>query len=91
MLGKTAFRWPLQPSTIVGFGVLAGTLSYLLTGNPVWAALAAAAVKILVPDNSAAASQALEVITMVAEAIGKPLQAPVNPEPTASSDRGPTL
>src|ERR1700751_5746892 len=57
MFGKTALEWPPQPSTIVGFGVLAGALCYVLTGDPVWAAVAAAAVKILVPDNSTSAGQ----------------------------------
>ena len=52
MLGKTAFQWPLQTSTIIGLGVLAGSLCYVVTGDPVWAAVIAAAVKILVPDNS---------------------------------------
>ena len=84
MLGKTGLGWPPQPSTIVGFGVLAGALCYVLTGDPAWAAVAAAAVKIIVPDNSDSAGQALEAITMVAEAIGRPPH--VQSEPVGSSD-----
>jgi hypothetical protein len=86
MWGKTAFRWPLQPSTIIGLGVLAGSLCYIVTGDPVWAAVTAAAVKILVPDNSTSASQALEAITMLTEAIGKPLDPSVHAEPIAWRD-----
>ena len=86
MLGKTAFQWPLQPSTIIGLGVLAGSLCYVVTGDPVWAAVIAAAVKILVPDNSTSASQALEAITMLTEAIGKSLDPSVHAEPIASQD-----
>ena len=48
--------WPPQPSTVVGLGVLAGTLMYLVTGDPIYAGLVAAAVKILVPDCTAAAA-----------------------------------
>ena len=41
MLQNTMFRWPLQPSTVVGLGILAGSLSYFVTGDPVWAGIAA--------------------------------------------------
>jgi hypothetical protein len=91
MLSKTAFQWPLQPSTIIGLGVLAGSLCYVVTGDPVWAAVTAAAVKILVPDNSTSASQALEAITMLTEAIGKCLDPSVHAEPIASRDTRPTM
>jgi hypothetical protein len=90
-LGKTAKGWPPQPSTIVGFGVLAGALCYVLTGDPVWAAVAAAAVKILVPDNSTSAGQALEAITMLAEAAGRLLHPAVQPAPIGSSDPRPDV
>jgi hypothetical protein len=91
MLGKTGLGWPPQPSTIVGFGVLAGALCYVLTGDPIWAAVAAAAVKILAPDNSTSAGQALEAITMLAEAMGKPLHPAVQSEPIGSSDPRPNV
>ena len=52
MVEKSFFRWPLQPSTVIGLGILAGTTLYFVTGDPVWAGAAAAAVKILVPDNT---------------------------------------
>jgi hypothetical protein len=52
MIKNAAFQWLPQPSTVIGLGILAGTLCYLITGDPVWAGVAAAAVKILVPDNS---------------------------------------
>jgi hypothetical protein len=91
MLGKTAFQWPLQPSTIIGLGVLAGSFCYVVTGDPVWAAVTAAAVKILVPDNSTSASQALEAITMLTGAIGKPPDPSMHPEPIASSDPRPAM
>jgi hypothetical protein len=72
MFEKIAFRWPPQPSTVIGLGILAGTVCYFVTGDPAWAGVAAAAVKILVPDNSAAAAgQVLEVIKILAEALGK--------------------
>ena len=90
-MGKTAFQWPLQPSTIIGLGVLAGSLCYVVTGDPVWAAVIAAAVKILVPDNSTLASRALEAITMLTEAIGKPLDSSGHAEPIASSDTRPPM
>lgn len=89
MSGETALGWPPQPSTIVGFGVLAGALCYFLTGDPVWAAVVAAAVKILIPDNSTSAEQVLEAITMLAEAIGRPLHPAVQPAPIGSSDPRP--
>ena len=91
MTGKTALGWPPQPSTIVGFGVLAGALCYVLTGDRVWAAVAAAGVKILVPDNSTSSAQALEAITMLAEAIGRPLHPAEQPAPIGSSDPRPNL
>ena len=62
MVGDKAFQWPLQPSTVVGLGILAGTFCYLITGEPIWAGVAAAAVKILVPDNSTGGDQVFEAI-----------------------------
>ena len=78
MFEKIVFRWPPQPSTVGGFGILAGSVCYFVTGDPVWAGLAAAAVKIFVPDNSAAASQA----------VGRPLPPLSQPVPVAFGDRG---
>ena len=62
-----------------------------MTGDPVWAAVIAAAVKILVPDNSTLASRALEAITMLTEVIGKALDSSVHAEPIASSDSRPSM
>jgi len=78
MFQKTAFRWPLQPSTVIGFGILAGSVCYLVTGDPVWAGAAAAAVKILVPDNSAAAGEVFKAIELLAQTVGRPL--PMSPQ-----------
>jgi hypothetical protein len=93
MIMNTPFQWLPQPSTVIGFGILAGTLCYLITGDPVWAGVAAAAVKILVPDNSMGGDQAFAAIAMLAGAVGKPLQAPSAQLPVASgvpgNDRGP--
>lgn len=87
MVEKIALRWPPQPSTVIGLGILAGTACYFVTGDPAWAGVAAAAVKILVPDNSAAASgQVFEVVKILAEALGRPL--PAQQAPVVSSDRG---
>ena len=88
MFQKTAFRWPPQPSTVIGFGILAGSVCYLVTGDPVWAGLAAAAVKILVPDNSAAADQAFGAIKILAQAVGRPLPTLSQPAPIAAGDLG---
>ena len=41
MFQKTAFRWPPQPSTVIGLGILAGSVCYFVTGDPVWAGVAA--------------------------------------------------
>lgn len=90
MFQKTAFRWPPQPSTVIGLGILAGSVSYFVTGDPVWAGLAAAAVKILVPDNSASADQVFGVIKILAQAVGRPLSTPAQPALVASGDQGST-
>ena len=87
MFQNTALRWPPQPSTVIGFGILAGSVCYLVTGDPVWAGLAAAAVKILVPDNSAVADQVLGAIKILAQAIGRPLPTPSQPAPIAAGDQ----
>ena len=87
MFQNTAFRWPLQPSTVIGFGIFAGSVCYLVTGDPVWAGLAAAAVKILVPDNSAVADQVLGAIKILAQAIGGPLPTLSQPAPIAAGDQ----
>jgi hypothetical protein len=84
MIRNTAFQWLPQPSTVIGFGILAGTLCYLMTGDPVWAGIAAAAVKILVPDNSMGGDQVFAAIAMLAQAAGRPLQAPTAQPPVAS-------
>jgi hypothetical protein len=89
MLQKTAFRWPPQPSTVIGLGILAGSVCYFVTGDPVWAGLAAGAVKILVPDNSAAADQVFGTIKILAQAVGRPLPTLSQPAPVASGDQGP--
>ena len=88
MFQKTAFRWPPQPSTVIGLGILAVSVCYFVTGDPVWAGVAAAAVKILVPDNSGAAGQVFEAIEILAQAVGRPLPTLSQPEPVASGDRG---
>jgi hypothetical protein len=70
MLEKSFFRWPLQPSTVIGLGILAGTTLYFVTGDPIWAGVAAAAVKILVPDNTGNAD-VLGAIGAIAAAFGR--------------------
>ena|SRR6516162_5300709 len=88
MFQKTAFRWPLQPSTVIGFGILAGSVCYLVTGDPVWAGAAAAAVKILVPDNSAAAGEVFKAIELLAQTVGRPLPMSPPQAPVAFGARG---
>jgi hypothetical protein len=89
MSEKIALRWPPQPSTVTGLGVLAGTVCYFFTGDPAWAGVVAAAVKILVPDNSgAAADQVFGAIKILAEALGRPIPALLQQAPVVSSDRG---
>ncbi len=70
MVEKSFIRWPLQPSTVIGLGILAGTTLYFVTGDPVWAGAAAAAVKILVPDNTGNAD-VLGAIGAIAAAFGR--------------------
>jgi hypothetical protein len=74
MFENTFFRWPPKPSTVIGLGVLAGTLLYFVTGDPVWAGIAAATVKILMPDNSGSSDQVLGAIGALAAAFGRPLR-----------------
>jgi uncharacterized membrane protein YjjP (DUF1212 family) len=75
MTKNTAFPWLPQPSTVIGLGVLAGTFCYLITGDPVWAGVAGAAVKIIVPDNSTGGDRVFEAIATLAQAVGRPLRA----------------
>jgi hypothetical protein len=88
MLEKTTLRWPPQPSTVIGFGILAGSLCYFITGDPIWAGLVAGVVKILVPDNSTAARQVLGAIAAMAQAVGRPLQTPAQPLSSEPADQG---
>ena|SRR5437016_4407547 len=88
MINNTAFQWLRQPSTVIGLGILAGTLCYLITGDPVWAGVAAAAVKILVPDNSRGGDQVFEAIAMLAGAAGKPFQSTSAQQPVTSGAPG---
>ena len=87
MFQKTALRWPPQPSTVIGFGILAGAACYLVTGDPVWAGIVAAAVKILVPDNSAAADQMLGAIKILAQAVGRPFPTLSQSAPVVAGDQ----
>jgi hypothetical protein len=87
MFQKTAFRWPPQPSTVIGFGVPAGAVCYFVTRDPVWAGLIAAAVQILVPDNSSAVDQVFGAIKILAQAVGRPLPTLSQPAPVATGDR----
>ena len=73
MVEQRIFQWPLQPSTVIGLGVLAGTILYWITGDAVWAGIAAAAVKILLPDDAASADQVLGAISALAAAFGRQL------------------
>ena len=75
MTKSKAFTWLPQPSTVIGLGILAGTSCYLITGDPVWAGIAAAVVKILIPDNSTGGERAFEAIAMLAQTAGRPLKA----------------
>ena len=86
MFDNTAFR-PPQPSTVIGLGVLAGLVCYLVSGDPIWAGAIAAAVKILVPDNSARAGQVLEAIAMLAQPVRRVLRAGTQTAPLASGAR----
>ena len=88
MIKNTAFQWVPQPSTVIGLGILAGTFCYLVTGDPVWAGVAAAAVKILVPDNSMGGDRVFAAIAMLASAVGRPLQPPTAQPPVASGATG---
>jgi hypothetical protein len=88
MIYKSGFRWPPQPSTVIGLGVLAGSVCYFITGDPVWAGTAAAAVKIIVPDNSAPADQMREAIELLAQPVGRLLQAFAQQPPVASGSQG---
>ena len=76
MTKNTAFPWLPQPSTVIGLGILAGTFCYFITGDPIWAGVAAAAVKILVPDNSTGGDRVFEAIATLAQTAGRPLKAP---------------
>jgi hypothetical protein len=84
MMKDTVFRWLPQPSTVIGLGILTGTLCYLLTGDPVWAGVAAAVVKIVVPDNSTSGDQVFAAIAMLARAAGRPLESPPQQPSVAS-------
>jgi hypothetical protein len=68
MVEERFFRWPLQPSTVIGLGILAGTTPYLLQETRF--GIAAAAVKILVPDNTGNAD-VLGAIGAIAAAFGR--------------------
>ncbi len=59
-------KWPPQPSTVIGLAAFAGLLAHYLTGNAVWDTAAAAAVAILIPDNSGAGD---EVRTLIADGL----------------------
>src|SRR5438876_11431717 len=88
MTKNMVLQWLPQPSTVIGLGILAGTFCYLITGDPVWAGVAAAAVKILVPDNSTGGDRAFEAIAMLAQAAGRPLKTPAAPSSVASGAPG---
>ena len=88
MLEKIVFRWPLQPSTVVGLGILTGSICYFVTGDPGWAGLAAAVVKIFVPDNSGTADQVFGAIKILAQTVGRPLPTLSQPAPVAAGNRG---
>src|ERR1700736_405931 len=81
MTKPTALQWLPQPSAVIGLGTLAGTFCYWITRDPIWAGVAAAAVKILVPDNSTGGDRAFEAIATLAQAAGRPLAAPVAESP----------
>ena len=83
MLQKTAFRWPPEPSTVIGFGILAGSVCYFVTSDPVWAGAVAAAAKTLVPDTSAV-GQVFSAIDILAHAVGRPFATLSQPMPLAS-------
>ena len=88
MFEKTILRWPPQPSTVIGFGIVAGAVCYFITGDPVWAGVAAGVVKILVPDNSTAARQVFGAITALAQAVGRPLPTLARPLSARPADQG---
>jgi hypothetical protein len=75
MTRNMALQCLRQPSTVIGLGILAGTFCYLITGDPIWAGVAAAAIQILVPDNSTGGERAFEAIAMLAQTAGRPLKA----------------
>jgi hypothetical protein len=88
MTKNTAFQWLPQPSTVIGLGILAGTFCYLITGDPIWAGVAAATVKMLVPDNSTGGDRAFETLAMLVQTAGRPLKAPAAQSSLASGALG---
>jgi hypothetical protein len=89
MTKNTAFPWLPQPSTVIGLGILGGTFCFLITGDPVWAGVAAAAVNILVPDNSTGGDHVFEAIAMLAQTAGRPLKAPRATVVTSGAQQSP--
>jgi hypothetical protein len=64
-------RWPLDSSTIIGFGILGGVAVFWWTGMPEVALISAAAIKILLPqhrpgEEEGPIEEALEVAEEVA-------------------------
>jgi hypothetical protein len=57
--------------TVIGLGILAGTILYFVTDDPVWAGVAAAVVKILAPHYTRNADQVLGAIGALAAASGR--------------------
>jgi hypothetical protein len=49
--GRKAFGLPSQPGTVLSPGILAGTTLYGLAGDPIWAGITGASIKILVPNK----------------------------------------
>ena len=88
MFEKTIFRWPPQPSTVIGFGILAGSVCYFITRDPVWAGVAAGVDKILVPDNSTAARQVFGAIAVLTQAVGWLLPTLAQPLSAGPADQG---
>ena len=76
----------LRPGTVISYGILACCICYFVITTPARVSIGAAAVKILVPDNSLAAGQAFEAIAILAWASSQLLPALSQRSSVVSSD-----
>src|SRR5262249_7970098 len=82
---KQMLQWPPTTSSVIGFGVIAGAIDYMIQGNVTIALLVAGLVKFVVPEDASAPDTPPDLPKQPPGLLGKTAVMPIVPGGTVLS------